>query len=182
MFFGCFDWHSAVHGHWTLVRLLRAFPHAEWAAETRTRLNEHFTEDRIAGEQRYFSCPHRAGFERPYGLAWLLQLIAECREWTDPHAQTWADRLVPLENMAVERFTDWLPKLTHPVRSGEHSQTAFALGLLSDWAVQAQNATDHSNSSPSGHLHFIKTIEMPRSLMNLRDTIFFPPHSPKPTF
>ncbi len=141
VFFGCFDWHSAVHGHWTLVRLLRAFPQAEWADETRTRLNEHFTKPRIAGEFTYLSCPRRAGFERPYGLAWLLQLIAECREWNDRDTQTWADRLAPLEDIVVERFAGWLPKLTHPVRSGEHSQTAFALGVLHDWAVQADNTT-----------------------------------------
>ncbi len=139
VFFGCFDWHSAVHGHWTLVRSLRLFPDAEWAGETRARLNAHFTDEPIAGEQKYLSCPKRAGFERPYGLAWLLQLAAECREWNDPDAQTWAERLAVLENVAVGRFTDWLPKLTHPVRSGEHSQTAFALGLVYDWALEAQN-------------------------------------------
>ncbi|MCA9071926.1 MAG: DUF2891 domain-containing protein [Planctomycetaceae bacterium] len=134
VFFGCFDWHSAVHGHWTLVRLLRMFPDAVESAVSREVLNRHFTEDRIAGELKYLDCPDRKGFERPYGLAWLLQLIMECREWDTPDSQTWAERLYPLESVAWERFAEWLPKLTHPVRSGEHSQTAFALGLVFDWA------------------------------------------------
>jgi hypothetical protein len=140
VFFGCFDWHSAVHGHWTLVRLLRSFPDENWSPEARGVLNDHFTEERIAGEVKYVGCPERAGFERPYGLAWLLQLILECREWKDTDAETWADRLEPLEQIAAERFSNWLPKLTHPVRSGEHSQTAFALGLVFDWAQGTKNA------------------------------------------
>lgn len=139
VFFGCFDWHSAVHGHWTLVRLLRRFPDAAEAAASREVLNRHFTEDRIAGEIQYLGCPDRKGFERPYGLAWLLQLMLECREWNDPEAQTWTERLYPLESLAWERFDEWLPKLTHPVRSGEHSQTAFALGLVWDWAKHIDN-------------------------------------------
>lgn len=140
VFFGCFDWHSAVHGHWTLVRLLRHFPEAQWSQSARDVLNAHFIEERIQGELKYLSCPHRAGFERPYGLAWLLQLVMECREWQDAEAQLWAERLRPLETLAAERFLGWLPKLTHPIRSGEHSQTAFALGLVYDWARECQNS------------------------------------------
>ncbi len=139
VFYGCFDWHSAVHGHWTLLRLLRLFPDASWSSSARSVLNEHFTEDRIAGEWKYLSCPSRAGFERPYGLAWLLQLVMECREWDASDSQLWAKRLSPLETLAADRFSSWLPKLTHPIRSGEHSQTAFALGLVYDWAFQSQN-------------------------------------------
>lgn len=139
VFFGCFDWHSAVHGHWTLVRLLRSFPDAAESAASREALNRHFTEDRIAGEIEYLGCPDRKGFERPYGLAWLLQLTMECREWDDPDSQSWAEMLYPLESLVWERFSDWLPKLTHPVRSGEHSQTAFALGLVWDWAEHIDN-------------------------------------------
>jgi hypothetical protein len=108
-------------------------------------LDAHFTEERIAGELKYLGCPNRAGFERPYGLAWLLQLVMECREWEAPVSQTWAERLYPLESLAWERFRDWLPKLTHPVRSGEHSQTAFAMGLILDWA-------DHIDNSPMREL------------------------------
>lgn len=139
VFFGCFDWHSAVHGHWTLVRLLRHFPMAPWSESAREVLNEHFTEARTLGELKYLSCPNRAGFERPYGLAWLLQLVTECREWQDSDAQLWASRFEPLEALAAERLSSWLPKLTHPIRSGEHSQTAFALGLVYDWALECRS-------------------------------------------
>ncbi|MBA3313171.1 MAG: DUF2891 domain-containing protein [Planctomycetota bacterium] len=136
-FFGCFDWHSAVHGHWTLVRLLRAFPNAEWAHEAREALRESLTRENLALELRFLSKPGREGFERPYGLAWLLQLAAELREWNDADASEFRDAIAPLETHCRDRLAEWLPKLTHPLRSGEHSQTAFAMGLALDWSAIA---------------------------------------------
>lgn len=133
-FYGCFDWHSAVHGHWLLVRLVRTFPEAKFTERAREALSKSFTPANIAQEVRYMQGAGRAGFERPYGLAWLLQLGAELREWPGPEAKTWSATLDPLERAAVQRMKAWLPKLSHPVRSGEHSQTAFALGLTLDWA------------------------------------------------
>lgn len=134
VFCGCFDWHSAVHGHWLLVRLCRMYPDAAFVAEARAALAESFTPEKVAAEARYIQAEGRATFERPYGLAWLLQLCAELHEWNDPRARKWAAVLEPLERIAVQRFKDWLPKLSYPVRTGEHSQTAFALGLAFDWA------------------------------------------------
>lgn len=146
-FFGCFDWHSAVHGHWTLVRLLRFFPEADWAAEAHSALKRNLTPANLAAEAAYLAAPGRSGFERPYGLAWLLQLAAEVREWNNdpPMHSVAAFRLgaqlfEPLECLAVERFSDWLPKLSWPIRSGEHRQTAFAMGLALDWARTAGDA------------------------------------------
>ncbi len=133
-FYGCFDWHSAVHGHWLLVRLLRVAPAAAWQARARAVLARHLTEERIAKEVAYLQGEGRTSFERPYGLAWLLQLGAELAEWDSPQAPGLSAALQPLEVAAAARFLSWLPKLTHPVRSGEHSQTAFALGLALDWA------------------------------------------------
>lgn len=141
-FFGCFDWHSAVHGHWLLVRLLRQAgasgpTQPAWAKAAREVLGKHLTAERIAKEVAYLRGAGRANFERPYGLAWLLQLgteLAELEAAGDRDAKVWAQALRPLELAAVERLAAWLPKLTHPVRSGEHSQTAFALGLALDWA------------------------------------------------
>jgi hypothetical protein len=133
-FYGCFDWHSSVHGHWLLARSLRRFPAAENAAEVRAALNRSLTDGHIAGERAYIDDPGRIPFERPYGLAWLLQLCAELRGWDDPDAVRWSAALEPLEALAAARFADWLPKLTYPIRTGEHSQTAFALGLALDWA------------------------------------------------
>jgi len=111
-FYGCFDWHSSVHGHWLLTRLT----------------------NRIAGEMKYFKGEGRTSTERPYGLAWLLCLADELHTWEDEQAREWRSELAPLEKLAAERFREWLPKLYYPIRTGEHSQTAFAFGLVMDWA------------------------------------------------
>jgi len=138
-FFGCYDWHSSVHGHWLLARLARTFPSAPFAASARRALATSLTPAHIAGEVAYMNGAGRSAFERPYGLAWLLQLCAELREWDDPQAREWAAALRPLEDAAVGRLRDWLPKLMHPVRIGEHDQTAFSFGLIWDWASIARN-------------------------------------------
>ncbi len=133
-FYGCYDWHSSVHGHWLLVRLVRTFPNAAFAPSAREALRQSLTPENIAQEAVYLRAEGRASFERPYGLAWLLQLIAEVREWDDPEARAMAANLRPLEEAALARLEDWLPKLSYPVRIGEHAQTAFALGLMLDYA------------------------------------------------
>ena len=133
-FYGCYDWHSAVHGHWLLVRLLRRFPQAPFARDARAALAASFTPHNIAGEVEYLGHAKRASFERPYGLAWLLQLSAELRSWEDPQARQWAAALAPLESLAASKLKDWLPRLHYPIRIGEHDQTAFAFGLIWDWA------------------------------------------------
>ena len=138
-FYGCFDWHSAVHGHWLLARLARLFPDAPFAMKAKRALARSLTMDNIAAEVRYLEGKGRGTFERPYGLAWLLQLAAELREWDEPQAKSWQQALSPLEKTAVSRLKEWLPKLSYAVRSGEHSQTAFAFGLALDWARTAGN-------------------------------------------
>ena len=133
-FYGCYDWHSAVHGHWLLVRLVRFADHGEFEPAARAALARSLTARNIAGELHYLNGHGRIAFERPYGLAWLLQLAAELREWDDADAARWRAALEPLERESARRMADWLPKLTYPIRGGEHSQTAFALGLVLDWA------------------------------------------------
>jgi hypothetical protein len=133
-FFGCYDWHSSVHGHWLLARLARLFPQAPFAADAHATLAQSLAPARIAGEVAYFQTPGRASYERPYGLAWLLQLAAELRTWDEPQAKEWSHTLAPLEAEAAQRLRSWLPKLRYPIRVGEHSQTAFAFGLVHDWA------------------------------------------------
>ena len=133
-FYGCYDWHSSVHGHWLLVRLARTFPNAPFAKAARAAVGESLTPEKIAAEVQYVRGAGRVAFERPYGLAWLLQLAVELREWKDPEAQQWSRALRPLEEVAAERFREWLPKLSRPIRIGEHDQTAFAFGLVLDWA------------------------------------------------
>ncbi len=138
-FYGCYDWHSSVHGHWLLVRLARTFPDAPFAARARDALRKSLTPENLKEEARYMRGAGRASFERPYGLAWLLQLCAELREWDDPQARELSTNLRPAEEAALERLNVWLPKLSHPVRIGEHAQTAFALGLLRDYARATRN-------------------------------------------
>lgn len=136
-FYGCFDWHSAVHGHWLLARLVRQFPDAPFAAKARAALDRSLTPENIAAEVRYLKGEGRNTFERPYGLAWLLQLAAELHEWDDPQARRWAETLDPLAKAAAERIRSWAPKLSFPIRTGEHNQTAFGFGLILDWARAA---------------------------------------------
>src|SRR5882724_13642908 len=137
-FYGCYDWHSSVHGHWLLARLARTYPNAPFAAQARAALQQSLTAANILQEAAYLQAEGRTSFERPYGLAWLLQLGAELREWekedNTSYARELSANLQPLEQAATERLKTWLPKLSHPVRSGEHSQTAFALGLVIDYA------------------------------------------------
>jgi len=139
-FHGCYDWHSAVHGHWMLARLLRQFPEGTFAPAARAALARSLTRENIAIEAAYLQRGGRASFERPYGLAWLLQLSAELRSWKDPQAQEWAANLAPLETEAAARIKRWLPDLYYPIRVGEHDQTAFAFGLIWDWAGVAGDA------------------------------------------
>jgi Protein of unknown function (DUF2891) len=127
-FYGCFDWHSAVHGHWMLARLARMFPRASFSAAARAALARNITPKNIAAEVRYLEAPGRTAFERPYGLAWLLTLTAELRQSNSDLARV----LEPLESAASKKLEEWLPKLPFPDRSGQHANTAFALGLAID--------------------------------------------------
>jgi hypothetical protein len=140
-FYGCYDWHSAVHGHWLLARLARTFPDAPFAAPARAALARSLTPVNVAGEVAYVQGKGRTSFERPYGLAWLLQLAAELRDWNDADARTWSAALAPLETEAALRFEQWLPKLTRPIRIGEHDQTAFSFGLILDWAATSDRTS-----------------------------------------
>ncbi len=133
-FYGCLDWHSDVHGHWLLVRLLRLYPDAPFAAQARAEIAKSLTPENIAGEVAYLSQPGRASFERPYGLGWLLKLSAELRQWDDPQAKQWVAILAPEEAEVAKRIKSWVPKLNYPIRIGEHAQTAFSFGQIWDWA------------------------------------------------
>jgi hypothetical protein len=140
-FYGCYDWHSSVHGHWLLARLARAFPKAPFAAEARAALEQSLTPEHLAAELRYLKGDGRTSFERPYGLAWLLALAHELGQWDDPAAKRWAKALAPLEAEAADRLAGWLGKLHYPIRIGEHDQTAFGFGLALDWAAGGKSPT-----------------------------------------
>ncbi|MBY0460004.1 MAG: DUF2891 domain-containing protein, partial [Gemmataceae bacterium] len=133
-FFGCFDWHSAVHGHWLLVRVVKQFPDLPEAKQAREVLNDHLTADKIKAEAAVFAQKEQKSFERPYGWAWLLKLAAELHTWDDADARTWAASLKPLAELIATRYVEYFPKQTYPIRSGVHSNTAFGLSFAHDYA------------------------------------------------
>ena len=134
-FYGCFDWHSSVHGHWTLVSLIKQFPDLDKAEEIRETLKTSLSRDNIAAEVAYFKKEHNKTYERTYGWAWVLKLAEELHTWEDPLARELEENLKPLSELMVQEFTEFLPKLNYPIRVGEHTNTAFALTLAYDYAV-----------------------------------------------
>ena len=136
-FYGCFDWHSAVHGHWLLARLTLAHPSAVYAERGKAALERSCNPDSVRRELQYLAA--RPAFERPYGIAWLLMLVAELDDAVDADAQRWRGLLAPLEEHAANVFFSWLPELANPIRAGTHAQTAFALTLVHDWARTVDN-------------------------------------------
>ena len=131
IFFGSFDWHSCVHGYWTLLRILRLFPELSIAGRIGALADEMLTPDKVAGELDYLDRPYSGGFERPYGWAWLLALHAEAGRHEDAGR---AEALEPLALAFADRFKLYLPRLTYPIRVGTHFNTAFAMILALDWA------------------------------------------------
>lgn len=143
-FFGCFDWHSSVHGHWLLIKVIKMFPNHPAFQSIKTRLGAHFTADNMAQEHRYFLAEGRNGYERPYGMAWYLQLVAELHDWPDSEAEQWRQHMAPLEQTIKNKLRLWLSKLSHPIRNGTHTQTAFALGLMLDYARTVGDEAFHA--------------------------------------
>ncbi|WP_313113210.1 DUF2891 domain-containing protein [Aequorivita sediminis] len=134
IFYGCFDWHSAVHGYWSMVTLLKQFPDMDKAEEVKNILQEKITAENVATEVEYFKKPINSSFERTYGWAWLLKLTEELHNWDDPMAQQLEENLKPLADIIVIRYKEFLPKLNYPIRVGEHSNTAFGLTFAYDYA------------------------------------------------
>jgi len=133
-FYGCFDWHSSVHGHWMLIKLLKLFPEISKKEEIKTLLIQSITPENILAEVAYFDRIGEKSFERTYGWAWILKLQQELNTWNDPMAKSLSLALQPLSNLMVQKYEDFLPKLQYPVRSGEHPNTAFGLVLAYDYA------------------------------------------------
>ena len=133
-FFGSYDWHSCVHGHWMLARLLRVFPDLPEAAEIRSALNANLTAANLGAEAEYFRRKESKPFERPYGWAWLLKLTEELHGWDDPDARRWREGLRPVEAIVAARYLEFFPKQTYPIRTGVHPNTAFGLTFALDYA------------------------------------------------
>ena len=138
-FYGCFDWHSAVHGHWSMVLLLKEFPEIKAANQLKTVLRNHITKENIAVEIAYFKGKHNTSWERTYGWAWLLKLAEELHTWDTDLGRELSQNLAPLTALIVEKYNLFLPKLQYPIRVGEHPNTAFGLSFAFDYAKSTQN-------------------------------------------
>jgi len=138
-FYGCYDWHSAVHGHWMLIRLLTMFPDIPEAEEIRAGINDNLSVENIQKEVAYLKQPSRKSFERMYGWAWLLKLAEELQGWDDSDGTRWSVNLEPLAQAIVARYLDFLPRQTYPIRTGVHPNTAFGLAFGLDYARKVGN-------------------------------------------
>ncbi|SOE93497.1 Protein of unknown function [Burkholderia sp. D7] len=136
IFYGSFDWHSCVHGYWLIARLVDRFPALPEAPAIHALIDSHFTHANVAAEVAYLQRPEARGFERPYGWAWLLSLAGQLHSMQSGEGQRWSMALAPLAHAFVERFMEYLPKLTYPLRVGTHFNTAFALTLAIGYARQ----------------------------------------------
>lgn len=139
IFFGCFDWHSSVHGYWSMVTLLKQFPEMDRAEEARNILKDKITAANVATEVAYFQKNINKSFERTYGWAWLLKLSEELHNWDDPMARELEQNLKPFADLMVFRYKEFLPKLNYPVRVGEHANTAFGLAFAYDYAKAVED-------------------------------------------
>lgn len=138
-FYGCFDWHSSVHGHWLLIRLLKEFPNLKNSKEIRSVLHEQLSKENILQELEFFQTKYNESFERTYGWAWLLKLQEELITWEDSDAKKWGENLQVLTDFIVEKYMEYLPKLVYPIRTGEHINTAFGLSFAYDYAREVGN-------------------------------------------
>ena len=134
IFYGCYDWHSSVHGFWSIVKLMKDFPELDRDQKVRSDLNQLITAENVAVEMAFFNDKNNKNFERTYGWAWLLQLQMELNNWQDKDVQVWAKNLKPLSDLIITKYKDYLPKLVYPIRTGTHDNTAFGLSLAIDYA------------------------------------------------
>lgn len=138
-FYGCFDWHSSVHGHWSLVRLLKEQPNLKEKQRILDGLKAHLSKANIAIEIAYFKDSLSQGFERMYGWAWLLKLSDELETWDEPKAKQLKENIRPLAKVIVKNCEAFLPKLHYPIRVGTHTNTAFAMSMIYDYAETTNN-------------------------------------------
>jgi hypothetical protein len=143
-FYGCFDWHSSVHGHWSMVKLLKEYPNIENAQNITDKLKSNLSKVNILAEVAYFKGKHNGSYERTYGWAWVLKLAEELHTWNSPLARELENNLQPLTDVIVDKFMVFLPKLNYPIRVGEHTNTAFGLSFAYDYALTC-NQTELQN-------------------------------------
>ena len=160
-FYGCFDWHSSVHGHWMLIRLLKDYPGNSLDKEIREKLRQNLTRANLDAELSYFQEKQHKTFERTYGWAWYLRMADELEGWDDPDGKLWRENLRGLEDLLVERTIDYLPKLTFPIRTGTHPDTGFALGQILDYARKMKNTQLEELIVKRTRDYYLKDVDYP---------------------
>jgi hypothetical protein len=160
-FYGCFDWHSSVHGHWMLIRLLKLFPNLPEQKEIREALGKNLTAENLKAEAEYFNQPNRQSFERTYGWAWLLKLAEELHGWDDPDGKVWSANLKPLTDTIVTRYLKFLPKQTYPIRTGVHPNTAFGLAFALDYSRKVGNKELTQLLEERSRAYYAKDVGIP---------------------
>ena len=160
-FYGCFDWHSSVHGHWSLVSLLKQFPELENADEVKQMLLTNISKENIENEVQYFYGKHNKSYERTYGWAWLLKLAEELHTWNDETARELEKNLQPLTDLIAQKYIDFLPKLNYPIRVGEHTNTAFGLTFAWDYAKTVGNIPLQEMIAKRSKEFFLKDADCP---------------------
>lgn len=160
-FYGCFDWHSSVHGHWSLVSLLKSFPEMDKAEAIKQKLLQNISKENIEAEVTYFLGKHNKSYERTYGWAWLLKLAEELHTWDAPIARELETNLQPLTNLIVEKYIEFLPRLNYPIRVGEHPNTAFGLSFAWDYANTVKNDTLKTTIEQRAKDFYLKDVNCP---------------------
>jgi len=160
-FYGCYDWHSSVHGHWMLVRLLKTFPNLPEAAQIRSALEANLTAENVQAEVAYMRQPNRQSFERTYGWAWLLKLAEELMTWKDADGKRWSANLQPLAELIASSYRSFLPKQTYPIRTGVHPNTAFGLAFALDYAKTSGDRELEALLKERSRTYFAKDVNYP---------------------
>ncbi len=174
-FYGCFDWHSSVHGHWMLVRLLKTKPNLSNAKEIEKILDGSFQKENLQSEADYFTKYQlTTTFERTYGWGWLLKLDEELMTWNHPKAKIWHENLKPLTDQILKSWKTFLPKQTYPNRTGVHPNTAFAMAFAIDWA-RASKDKDFENQLLEKARYFYLADEKTPAYLEPDGSDFFSP-------
>lgn len=174
VFYGCYDWHSSVHGHWLLVKLLREFPDLSGRDSIIKAIDMTLTHANIAAEVAYFKAPGRISYERPYGWSWLLKLTAELATWNDPLGSKWLEILNPLALQIVQNYKTYLPGLYYPLRRGVHANTAFGLAFAIDYARVMGDKEFEKLLLERSRFYFLKDQNIPASWEPEGDDFFSP--------
>lgn len=160
-FYGCYDWHSSVHGHWMLIRLLQTFPALPESEQIRDALNANLSAKNIQAEVAYLKQPNRQSFERTYGWAWALKLVEELHSWNDPDGAKWSENLQPLAEALAKSYRTFLPKQTYPIRTGVHPNTAFGLAFAIDYAKAVGDRDLEAVLDERSRTYFAKDADYP---------------------